>query len=116
MVLAGAGRFGVSRGYNYQILAPKGAGGVAGAHQARKRRKGPGEVDGEADRRRSGDGDRGRGSAAVLRAPGLRGSARGAPAVVSRGQDGLKATGGDGIASAELLTSGGRSALARRRR
>ena len=75
-----------------------------------------GGADGEADRRRSGDGDRGRGSAAVLRAPGLRGSARGAPAVVSRGQDGLKATGGDGNASAELLTGGGRSALARRRR
>ena len=39
MVLAGAGRFGVSRGYNYQILAPKGSGGVAGAHRARKRRR-----------------------------------------------------------------------------
>ena len=34
--------------------------------------KGPGEVDGEADRRRSGDGGRGRGSAAVLRASGCR--------------------------------------------
>ena len=71
-MLAGAGRFGVSRGYNYQILAPKGSGGVAGAHQARKRRKGLSEVDGDADRRRSGDGDRGRGSAAVLRASGCR--------------------------------------------
>ena len=33
VVLAGAGRFGVSRGYNYQNLAPKGSGGVAGAHR-----------------------------------------------------------------------------------
>ena len=33
MVLAGAGRFGVSRGYNYQNLAPKGSGGVSGAHR-----------------------------------------------------------------------------------
>ena len=48
--------------------------------------KGPGEVDGEADRRRSGDGGRGRGSAAVLRAPGFRGSTPGEPA---RPADGL---------------------------
>jgi len=48
--------------------------------------KGPGEVDGEADQRRSGDGGRGRGSAAVLRAPGFRGSTPGEPA---RPADGL---------------------------
>jgi len=101
VVLAGAGRFGVSRGYNYQILAPKGSGGVAGAHQARKRRKGPSEVDGDADRRRSGDGDRGRGSAAVLRASGCRIQLVASLGRRTRGQRGPRSYGGE-----QLLGSG----------
>jgi len=44
-----------------------------------------GEIDGDADRRRSGGSARGRGSAAVLRAPGLCGSARGDLAGVHTG-------------------------------
>jgi len=51
------------------------------AHRALDRRRWPVEVDGVADRWRSRGNARGGGSMAVLRAPGLRGSARGLPAI-----------------------------------
>ena len=63
--------------------------------------KGPGEVDGEADRRRSGDGGRGRGSAAVLRASGCRIQLVASLGRRTRGQRGPRSHGGE-----QLLGSG----------
>ena len=67
----GARRRAACRPFQSWVECAKGSGGDADAHRGAERAGRPGRVDGDVDRRRSEGSARGRGTAVVLRAPGL---------------------------------------------
>ena len=96
-VLAGASVLGDAKGYGLRDLTQMKQEVGQRLTKGLDRRTSPAQgVDGDV-RRRSRGSTRGGGSVAVLRAPGPRSSARGAPAIVPHGQGGPRVAGGEVI-------------------